>query len=187
MRTSTVPSDAHELSRSRRRHLRPGFPAGRSSAVAAVPSASARSASRTTAGSEHAPPTQPTSVPSWRMSARSPRLAEAGRRTETTVARTNSSPASASRPASIRTSARVAHSASPASASACQTLSDVSGMSMFRTPACQSASMTAFTYAAGDPTVADSPTPFAPIGWCGEGVASSPRSNSGVSQAVGMR
>ena len=56
--------------------------------------------------------------------------------------------------------------------SASHTLSGVSGMSMFFTPACQSASITAFTYAAGDPTVGDSPTPFAPSGWCGEGVES---------------
>ena len=33
-----------------------------------------------------------------------------------------------------------------------------------------SASMTALTIAGGEPTVADSPTPFAPIGWCGDGV-----------------
>jgi hypothetical protein len=30
--------------------------------------------------------------------------------------------------------------------------------------------MIEFTMAAGDPTVADSPIPFAPIGWCGDGV-----------------
>ena len=42
-------------------------------------------------------------------------------------------------------------------------------MSMFRTKR-HSASITALTNAAGDPTVADSPTPFAPIGWCGDGV-----------------
>ena len=39
----------------------------------------------------------------------------------------------------------VGHSASPTSFSASQTLSGVSGMSMLRTPACQSASMTALT------------------------------------------
>ena len=43
-------------------------------------------------------------------------------------------------------------------------------MSMLRTPRCASASITALTYAAGEPTVADSPTPLAPIGWCGDGV-----------------
>ena len=37
-------------------------------------------------------------------------------------------------------------------------------MSMFLTPDGHSASITAFTYAAGEPTVADSPTPLAPIG-----------------------
>ena len=47
--------------------------------------------------------------------------------------------------------------------------------------------MTAFTKAAGEPTVADSPTPFAPIGWCGDGVTVSRVSNRGVSHAVGIR
>ena len=60
-------------------------------------------------------------------------------------------------------------------------------MSMFFTPAAQSASITALTYAAGEPTVADSPTPLAPIGWCGDGVTVSPSSNFGVSHAVGIR
>jgi hypothetical protein len=60
-------------------------------------------------------------------------------------------------------------------------------MSMLRTPAWASASMTAFTYAAGEPTVADSPTPFAPIGWCGDGVTVSPSSNGGVSHDPGSR
>src|SRR6185295_2438092 len=80
-----------------------------------------------------------------------------------------------------------AHSASPTSFSAAQTLSEVTGISRFRTPAWARASTTAFTKAAGEPTVADSPTPFAPIGWCGEGVTVSPSSKRGVSQAVGMR
>src|SRR5207247_8889969 len=79
------------------------------------------------------------------------------------------------------------HSARPASTSACQTLSEVTGMSMLRTPAWASASTTALTYAAGEPTVADSPTPFAPSGWWGDGVTVSASSNSGVSQAVGKR
>src|SRR5207344_3585057 len=79
------------------------------------------------------------------------------------------------------------HSARPASWSAAQTLSEVTGISRFRTPAWASASTTAFTNAAGEPTVADSPTPLAPIGWCGDGVTVSPSSNDGVSQAVGSR
>ena len=49
------------------------------------------------------------------------------------------------------------------------------------------ASSTAFTIAAGDPTVADSPTPLAPIGWCGDGVTVSPSSHEGHSSAVGSR
>ena len=41
---------------------------------------------------------------------------------------------------------------------------------MLVTPRGESASTTAFAIAAGAPTVGDSPTPFAPIGWWGEGV-----------------
>src|SRR5207253_4683721 len=81
----------------------------------------------------------------------------------------------------------VAHSASPAWCSAAHTLSGVTGISRSRIPAWASASTTAFTYAAGEPTVADSPTPFAPMGWCGDGVTVSPSSNAGVSHEVGSR
>ena len=45
-----------------------------------------------------------------------------------------------------------------------QTFAGVNGMSACRTPNGLSASITAFTTAAGEPTVADSPTPLAPIG-----------------------
>ena len=104
------------------------------------------------------------------MSAVAPSLPEDGARRHTTVARTNGSPradSSAASPEDVRL-----HEEAPAFAfsSASQTFADVTGMSMFFTPACQSASITALTYAAGEPTVADSPTPFAPIGWCGDGV-----------------
>src|SRR5580700_11303903 len=54
----------------------------------------------------------------------------------------------------------VVYSVTPLLRSAAHTLSDVTGMSMLVMPRCDSASMTALTYAAGDPTVADSPTPF---------------------------
>ena len=47
--------------------------------------------------------------------------------------------------------------------------------------------MTALTTAGGDPTVADSPTPLAPIGWCGDGVTVSLSSQEGHSTAVGSR
>ena len=63
-----------------------------------------------------------------------------------------------------------AHSAIPTAAIASHTRSGMRGISMLRTPAYASASTTAFTYAAGEPTVADSPTPLQPIGWCGDGV-----------------
>src|SRR5690348_13480051 len=57
---------------------------------------------------------------------------------------------------------------------ASQTRPGVAGMSMWRTSYGSSASMIAFITHGGDPTVADSPTPFAPIGWCGDGVTVSP-------------
>ena len=60
-------------------------------------------------------------------------------------------------------------------------------MSACTTPNGCSASMTAFTTAGGDPTVADSPTPFAPSGWCGDGVTVSPSSQLGHSSEVGSR
>src|ERR1700683_4582689 len=62
--------------------------------------------------------------------------------------------------------------------SAAHTLSEVTGMSMLVMPRCDNASMTALTYAAGDPTVADSPTPFAPLGWGGDGGAVSAGSHT---------
>ena len=69
-----------------------------------------------------------------------------------------------------------------------QTRAGVHGMSMWSTPcvAC-SASITALTIAGGEPTLGDSPTPFAPSGWCGQGVTVSPSSKSGHSSAVGIR
>ena len=50
-----------------------------------------------------------------------------------------------------------------------------------------SASQIALTIAGGEPTVADSPIPLAPIGWCGDGVTVKPVSQSGTSTAVGIR
>src|SRR5262249_58663249 len=79
------------------------------------------------------------------------------------------------------------YSATPLSFRIRQTFSGVTGMSMCFTPRCESASTTAFTMAAGAPTVADSPTPFAPNGWCGEGVTVLSVSHLGVSIAVGTR
>src|SRR5262249_49583581 len=81
----------------------------------------------------------------------------------------------------------VRYSVTPLDLSAAQTLSEVTGMSMFVIPYGASASITALTYAAGEPTVADSPTPFAPRGWCGDGVTVSKHSNRGVSHEVGSR
>jgi hypothetical protein len=69
--------------------------------------------------------------------------------------------------------------------STCHTFSGVIGMSMCVTPRCRNASTTALAIAGGAPTVADSPTPFAPNGWCGEGVVVLSVSQCGVSIAVG--
>ena len=66
------------------------------------------------------------------------------------------------------------------------TLAGVSGMSACRRPSGRSASITALTTATGEP-VADSPTPLAPIGWCGQGVTVSPSSHDGHSTEVGSR
>jgi tetratricopeptide (TPR) repeat protein len=56
------------------------------------------------------------------------------------------------------------HSAAPFSLRMFHTFSGVIGMSMCRTPRWDSASTTALAMAGGAPTVADSPTPFAPKG-----------------------
>ena len=71
---------------------------------------------------------------------------------------------------------------------AAQTRAGVQGMSMWSTPCVScSASITASTIAGGEPTFGDSPTPFAPSGWWGQGVTVSPSSKSGHSSAVGIR
>ena len=79
------------------------------------------------------------------------------------------------------------YSATPYSLSTSHTLSGVIGMSRCVTPRCASASTTAFAIAGGAPTVADSPTPFAPSGWCGDLVIVCPVSYAGVSMDVGTR
>ena len=53
---------------------------------------------------------------------------------------------------------------------ASQTRDGVRGMSAWRMPNGFRASTTALTMAGGEPTVADSPTPLAPMGWWGDGV-----------------
>src|SRR5581483_7818434 len=79
------------------------------------------------------------------------------------------------------------YNATPFSFRIAQTFGGVIGISIFVTPRWERASTTAFAIAGGAPTVADSPTPFAPNGWCGDGVtvcrsptsASRPRSAAG--------
>ena len=59
---------------------------------------------------------------------------------------------------------RGSYSVTPCSRRSFQTFGGVIGMSMWRTPRCQSASTTALAMAGGAPTVGDSPTPLAPSG-----------------------
>ena len=54
---------------------------------------------------------------------------------------------------------------------ACQTRSAVAGMSMWRTPRCDSASTTADCTAGVEPIVPDSPMPLAPSGLTSVGVS----------------
>src|SRR4051812_4684748 len=89
-----------------------------------------------------------------------------GARRHTTVASANGSRRSDNSTASVSTP-RSTYSSAPWMAA--HTLSGSTGMSMLRTPRWATASMTAFTNAAGEPTVADSPIPLAPIGWWGDG------------------
>src|SRR5437773_12395844 len=77
------------------------------------------------------------------------------------------------------------YSATPLLFRIVHTFSGVIGMSRCVTPRCRSASTTALAIAGGAPTVADSPTPFPPNGWCGEGVVVLSVSQWGVSSAVG--
>ncbi len=70
---------------------------------------------------------------------------------------------------------------------ASHTWAGVRGMSACFTPNGRRASITALTTAGGDPTVADSPTPLAPSGWCGDGVTVIPSSKFGSSIDVGSR
>src|SRR5262249_7572420 len=79
------------------------------------------------------------------------------------------------------------YSVTPLSLKSFQTFGGVIGMSMCLTPRCQSASTTALTIAAGAPTVADSPTPLAPSGGCGEGGQGFSVSQFRVSTALGSR
>ena len=60
-------------------------------------------------------------------------------------------------------------------------------MSTWRTPNGERASTTALMIAGGEPTFEDSPTPFVPSGWCGDGVTVSPSSQSGTSIDDGTR
>jgi len=66
-----------------------------------------------------------------------------------------------------------------------QTRSGVNGMSRWRTPSGESASMTAFAIAGAAPIVPASPTPFTPIGFEGDGVTVIPITYAGMSDARG--
>ena len=69
---------------------------------------------------------------------------------------------------------------------ALHTFAGVSGMSACRTPNGRSASSTELTIAGGDPTVADSPTPLAPIARL-DGPGSARRVDRPVRQCFGQR
>ena len=67
-----------------------------------------------------------------------------------------------------------------------QTRSGLIGMSMWRTPRWESASMTAFCTAGPAPMVPPSPTPFALNGFRSVGVTSGTVTNAGNSAALGI-
>src|SRR4029077_19903618 len=79
------------------------------------------------------------------------------------------------------------HKATPFSCRSFHIRGGVIGISTWVTPRWLSASTTALTIAGGAPTVADSPTPLAPNGWCGLGVTVRSVSQLGVSIDVGTR
>src|SRR5699024_6343043 len=68
-----------------------------------------------------------------------------------------------------------------------QTRSGVAGISIDRTPKCATAATTAFITAGVEAIDPDSPTPFAPSAFTGDGVVVCPRVISGSSRAPGMR
>src|SRR5262245_45182275 len=68
---------------------------------------------------------------------------------------------------------------------ACHTFSGVRGVSVWRTPACDSASITALAMATGAASVGNSPIPLAPRGFVGDSVSTVSRVNAGVVLALG--
>ena len=73
----------------------------------------------------------------------------------------------------------------PCSCKACQILSGVRGVSIWRTPTCDSASITALAIATGAASVGNSPMPLAPRGFRGDSVSTVSRVNAGVVLALG--
>ena len=102
----------------------------------------------------------------------------------TTVASTNASPRSREAAASARTASVIPvglrRPVTPTTPSRQDRHVDVADAQVGETRL-----ITALTNAAGEPTVADSPTPLAPIGWWGDGVTVAASSNRGVSHALG--
>src|SRR5207248_2952524 len=68
---------------------------------------------------------------------------------------------------------------------ACQIFSGVRGVSIWRTPTWDRASITALAMATGAASVGNSPMPFAPRGFMGDGVSRVSRVNAGVVLALG--
>ena len=143
-------------------------PSGRMRSSSEAPDSSRGTAASRTDPSAHCPPTNPSIEPSAKTIAESPGLAEVGHCARTTVAETNGVPAlinSAERVArltGVRIGDQIGGVWLPCMVS--HTREGVSGMSAWRMPYGFKASTIAFTIAGGEPTVADSPMPLAPMG-----------------------
>src|SRR3954451_6568864 len=78
-------------------------------------------------------------------------------------------------------------SCSPSRSAAVQVRQWSCGIAMWVEPRNLKASLTALAKHGTPPTLGLSPTPLAPIGWCGEGVVVQSVSHFGVSTAVGRK
>src|SRR5262245_9828516 len=79
------------------------------------------------------------------------------------------------------------HPCSPSLSAAIQVRQWSCGIGMWVAPRNLKASLTALAKHGTPPTFGLSPTPLAPIGWCGDGVVVQSVSHFGVSTAVGMK
>src|SRR5262245_21068898 len=79
------------------------------------------------------------------------------------------------------------HLCRPSLSAAAQTRQWSCGIGILLEPRNAKASFTALEKLGTPPTFGLSPTPFAPIGWCGDGVVVQSVSQCGVSTAVGRK